>query len=156
MNYRNYTQNTNFVAGSEKLKILPFFLTDLNLPGFNLTAPEAYNRGMKINMMPDSISFNDLSITAIVDEDFKLYEEITDIVFQYINPETGTMSGTTFPEFDFWIEINNAKGNKLLKIEYYNCKIVGLGDLGFDTKDEGNIIMMPIEIRYDYFKIVKN
>lgn len=154
MNYRNYSQNTNYVAGSDKLKILPFFITDVNLPGFNLNTPETFNRGVKVNIMPDTITFNDLSITAIVDEDFKIYRELTDLVFQYINPETGSTTGTTFPEFDFWIEINNSKGNKIFKIEYYNCKIVSLGDLNLDTKDEGIHYTLPIEIRYDYFKII--
>lgn len=155
MNYRNYSQNTNFVAGSDKLELLPFYLTDLNIPGITLNTPEAYSRGIKVNLMSDSLTFNDLSMNVLVDEDFKIYHELLDLIFKYVNPETGNFSGTTFPEFDFWIEINNSKGNKLFKIEYYNCKIISLGDINLDTKDEGIHYILPLDLRFDYFKVLK-
>lgn len=40
MNKRNYYQKTNWLGGSDKFEELPFYLTNVNIPGINFNLPE--------------------------------------------------------------------------------------------------------------------
>ena len=153
MNYNNLAQKTNYLAGSAKLELAPFYLTVVNVPGINFSHPEIGGRyGSKLNVTGDTLTYNALSFEMLIDEDFKLYHEFMDKVFKNINPETGTFATQ---EFDFWIQINNNKGNKLFKIEFMNCRIESIGDIMLDVQDEITEHTMSIDIKYDYFKIIK-
>lgn len=153
MNYSNLAQKTNYIAGSDKLKLTPFFLTAVNIPGVNFSHPEISGRyGVKMNVTGDSITYNALSFEMLIDEDFEIYHEFMDKAVESINPESGSFSSQ---EFDFWIQINNNKGNKLFKIEFYNCRLESIGDIQLDTQDEITEHSMTVDIKYDYYKIIK-
>lgn len=151
MNYNNLAQKTNYVAGSDKLDLLPFYLTTVNLPGINLSHPEIGGRsGARLNVTGDTLTFNALSFEMLIDEDFNIYHEFMDKIFQNIDPEAGTFEGQ---EFDFWVEVNNNKGNKLFKVEFYNCRIESIGDILLDTQDDMTEYTMSVDIKYDYYKV---
>jgi hypothetical protein len=108
-NNNNLAQKTNFTAGSNDLELLPFYLTSLNIPGINLSHPEVGGRsGAKINLTGDTITFNTLALEVLIDEDFEVYHELMSKITSNINVEAGSFASI---EFDFWIQINNSKGN---------------------------------------------
>ena len=150
MNYNNLAQKTNYTAGSNKLNLTPFYLTNVNIPGLNFSYPEIGGRfGTKVFMAGDNIQYNTLSFEMLIDEDFNLYNEFFDKVVENINVESGSFADNTF---DFWVEINNNKGNKLMKFEFYNCRIESLGDIQLDSQDDITEHNMTVEVKYDYFK----
>lgn len=154
MNYNNLAQKTNYTAGSDKLELLPFYLTTVNLPGINLSHPSLSSRsGTLLNVTGDTVQYNALSFEMLVDEDFQIYHEFMDKIFNNINPETGTFASQ---EFDFWVEINNNKGNKLFKMEFYNCRIESVGDINLDSQDDMTEYTMSVEIKFDYYKVFKD
>ena len=154
MNYRNYAQKTNFTCGTETFDLLPFFATSINIPGINFSLPEVGGKfGTRINVSSDSIAFNSLSIEVLLDEDYKIYKEIMEVVFTHINVESGTFAEF---DFDFWCEVNDDMGAKVMKIEYYNCRIESVGDLSLDTSDDTTEQVFSLEIKFDYFKIIES
>lgn len=154
MNYNNLAQKTNYLAGSDKLELMPFYLTSVNVPGINFSHPEIGGRyGTRLNVTGDTLVYNPLSFEMLIDEDFKIYHEFMDKVFKNINPESGSFATQ---EFDFWIQLNNSKGNKLFKIEFYNCRVESIGDITMDAQDEITEHSMNVDIKYDYFKIIKS
>ncbi|MCK5535520.1 MAG: hypothetical protein KAI79_01770 [Bacteroidales bacterium] len=154
MNYRNYSQKTNYTCGTEAFDLLPFYATAVNIPGVNFSLPEVGGRsGTKLSVSADNVSFNNLSLEILVDEDYKIYNEIMDIIFDHINVESGSFADFSF---DFWCEVNDDMGKKVMKIEYYNCKIESVGDLSLDSSDDVPEQMFSLDIRFDYFKIIKN
>jgi hypothetical protein len=153
MNYHNLAQKTNYIAGSDKLDLIPFYLTTLNIPGISLGHPELGGRtGSRLNVTADTITYNTLSIEALVDEDFNVYHELMDKIFANVDPEEGTFDNV---EFDFWVEVSNNKGNKIFKLELFNCRIETIGDIQLDSQDDSTEYTMPIDVKYDYFKIEK-
>lgn len=153
MNYHNLAQKTNFIAGSNKLDLVPFYLTSLNIPGISLGHPELGGRpGARLNVTADTITYNSLSLEVLVDEDFKVYHEFMDKVLANVNPEEGTFNNI---DFDFWIEVSNSKGNKIFKLELFNCRLETIGDIQLDSQDDTTEYTMPVDIKYDYFKIEK-
>lgn len=154
MNYNNLAQKTNYIAGSDKLELLPFYLTTVNIPGINLSHVEMGSRsGARFNVTGDTIVYNTLSFEMLIDEDFNIYHEFMDKITSNINPESGSFASI---EFDFWIEINNNKGNKLFKMEFYNCRVETISDIQLDTQDDMTEHTMSVDVKYDYYKVIRN
>jgi hypothetical protein len=153
MNYNNLAQKTNYSAGSAKLELAPFYLTNVNLPGINFGHPELTSRAGRFAVTGDTIVYNPLSFEMLIDEDFNIYHEFMDKVFKTVNSESGTFATQ---EFDFWVQINNSKGNKLFLIEFYNCRVESVGDIMMDAQDEMTEHTMTVDIKYDYFKVNKD
>ena len=152
LNQRNYSQKSNFVCGSNVLSSLPFYAQTVNLPGVNFSLPEVGGRsGTRINLNSDTITFSELSIDIIIDEDYTIYKDIMNLVFTKINPETGTYVDFSF---DFWIELLDDMGNKVMKIEYYNCKIESVGEASLDSMDDSTENVFSLSLKFDYFKII--
>lgn len=151
MNYHNFAQKTNWIAGSDQFENVPFFLTSVNIPGFNLNHPEIGGRSSTKMFLPaDNIDFNSLSFDMLIDEDFEIYRELISAVNKGINVNSGNFG--TF-SFNFWIQLNNSKGNKVLKLEFNNCRIQSFGDINLDTQDEETEHTMSVELVYDFYEI---
>ena len=153
MNYNNLSQNTNFLAGSSKLELTPFYLTNVNIPGMQFTLPEAGGRGAgKIALGADTIQYNPLSFELQIDEDFKIYHEFMDKIKSAINIENTKFADNTF---DFWIQINNSKGNKLFLIEFYDCRIESISDIQLSSMEDVPLVL-NVEIKYNYYNLSTN
>lgn len=154
VNTNNFAQRTNYMAGSDKLQLLPFYLASVNIPGMNLNHPELGGRtGGRLNLTGDTITYNSLSLEVLLDEDFEIFHEFTDKVFENIDPKSGTFADLTF---DFWIEISNSKGNKLFKMEFNNCRVETIGDIQLDTQDDTTEFLLSLEFKFDYYEIIRS
>lgn len=152
MNYNNLAQKTNWTAGTDKFPLLPFYLTQINIPGFNFSLPETGSRyGSRINLASDTITFNSLSFDFLIDEDFEIYKTFFNYMKDIIDVERGTFSDSSF---NLWVELNNSKGNKLLKFEFYNCRIESIGDIELDTTSAETESVMNLVVKFDYFNLI--
>ena len=115
MNYNNLAQKTNWTAGSDKFPLIPFYLTNVSIPGMNFSIPETGSRfGTRINLQSDTVEYNSLNFDFLIDEDFEIYRAFYKYIIESINPEHGTFADKNF---NFWIELNNSKSNKIMKFE---------------------------------------
>lgn len=152
MNYNNLAQKTNWTAGTDKFPLIPFYLTNISIPGMNFSLPETGSRfGSRINLASDTITFNSLSFDFLIDEDFEIYKTFYSYIYSSINPEKGTFADISF---DLWVELNNSKGNKIMKFEFYNCRIESIGDIELDTTSPETEGTMNLSIKFDYFKLL--
>lgn len=151
-NKRNYAQRHNYMCGSSVLSDLPFFAQTVNLPGITFTLPETRTPGgaSVINMSSDSVNFNSLSLEVIVDEDYKIYKDILNAVFNHLNVETGSFADFCF---DFWVAVTDDMGKIVLKNEYHNCRIESIGDISLESMDSSNEITFSLDLKYDYFTV---
>lgn len=154
MNFNNLAQKTNYIAGSDAFKHIPFFLTSINLPGLSLSHPLAGGRhSTRLNLSADTVNWNSLSFEMLIDEDFKIYKEVHDLIKKNIKLKDGTFRDFYF---DFFIEISNNKGNKVLRMDFSNCRIASIGDIDLSTQDEATEHTMQVEMVFDYFEIENN
>lgn len=152
MNYNNLAQKTNWTAGTDKFPLVPFYLTTVNIPGMNFSIPESGSRyGTRLNLASDTVTFNTLSFDFLIDEDFEIYKAFYKHINNSINVEKGTFADISF---DMWLELNNSKGNKLLKFEFYNCRIENIGDVELDTTSPETESIMNLSLKFDYFKLL--
>lgn len=149
MNYSNLAQRTNFIASSDKFYNVPFFLTSVNIPGISIQHPEIGGRGgAALNIQGNTVTFNTLSLEMLIDEDYLIYEELMNIINKNVDVENGTFKDFFF---NFFVEVTNSKGNKVMKVDFYNCRIESIGDIELNTQDESNEMTLSLELKYDYF-----
>lgn len=152
MNYNNLAQKTNWTAGSDKFPLLPFYLTNISIPGMSFSVPETGSRyGARINLASDTVTYNSLSFDFLIDEDFELYKMFYTYIIQGVNPGKGTFADKSF---NLWVELNNSKGSSIMKFEFYNCRIESIGDVELDTTSPLTENTMNLSVKFDYFEVV--
>ncbi len=153
MNYNNLAQKTNWTASSPQFPLVPFYLTSLNIPGLNFSLPEVGGRyGSKIHLGNDSVSFNTFNFEFLIDEDFQIYNAFYEEFVKTINLHNGTFADRSF---DFWVELANSKGNKIMKLEFYNCRLESIGDINLDTTSSETEFLLSVSLKFDYYEIIK-
>jgi len=151
MNVNNFAQKTNFSAGSEALQLTEMYLQSVNIPGMSFSHPRISGRsGTQLNLTGDTITFNDLSFELLVDENFQIYHEFTNKIFNTVNPLSGSFASI---EFDFWVQVNDSKGYPLFKIVFNTCRVESIGDIDLNSTSEETEFLLPVQIKYNYFNI---
>ena len=154
MNYSNLAQRTNWIAGSDYFENLQFYLTFCSIPGLTFSHPEVGGRGSaKLNLSGDTLTYNPLSLEILIDEDFVIYHEFMKRIEENISVDHSSFADINF---DFWVQINNNKGHKLFKMEFYHCRIDNIADVILDTTDDSTEYTLPIDLKYDYYKRIPN
>lgn len=154
MNYHNLAQKTNWTAGSDKFPLLPFYLTNVSIPGMSFSIPETGARyGARMNLASDTVTYNSLSFDFLIDEDFEIYKTFYGYILENINPEHESFADKSF---NLWLELNNSKSNKIMKFEFYNCRIESISDIELDTTSDETEIVMNLGIKFDYFKLLQD
>lgn len=153
MNIHNFAQRTNWTAGSDKFPLIPFFLTNVSIPGMSFSIPETGSRfGARLNLGSDTISYNTLSFDFLIDENFDIYKSFYKNITECIDVNNGTFKNEVF---NFWIQLKDSKSSTdILKFEFYNCRIESIGDIELDTTNPETEITLNLTIKYDYYEIV--
>lgn len=151
MNVNNLAQKVNIIVGSPDLDLLPFFVQSFSLPGISFGLPEAGGRvGVKNLFASDTISYNDISFSVLIDEDFKVYFEFMDKVFKSLNVEKSTFSNDV--TFNLFMVMTNNKGTPIFKYDIYNCRIQSVGDVEINLSDESVTNTFDVGIKFEYYK----
>ena len=108
----------------------------------------------------DKMEFDALTITAIVDEDMRIWQETYDWMKGLANPVTTdqylrkNLQDRTPLYFDGFLTVNTNANNPNIRFKFQNCHPISLGGIDFDTKtDADNIPTCTIQFRYDIFEV---
>lgn len=144
----NLADVSRFLVGSDTLKLTPFFIKTFNIPSIAFSHLELNNRsGTALHLGADTIDFNDLSLDIMLDSDFKTYFELLDLAFTEVDWETGNFA---MPAFDLWVQVLNANGEVLFRIDFKNCRISSVGEVSLDPAAELGSTL-NVGIVYDYW-----
>lgn len=152
MNYNNLSQKTNYLCGSDELNFGPVYLQSFSLPGMSFSHPElgGSRYGAKLHVQSDSVSYNQLTFTILIDEHFKSYFEFYNKVLNGFNPESGNFANQ---EFTFWVTLTDSKGYPVFKVDFYSCRISDLGDIEIASNDDTVYNTLSVTCTYDYYKV---
>lgn len=108
----------------------------------------------------DKMEFDALTITAIVDEDMRIWQETYDWMKGLANPVTTdqylrkNLQDRSPLYFDGFLTVNTNANNPNIRFKFLNCHPISLGGIDFDTKtDADNIPTCTIQFRYDIFEV---
>lgn len=153
-NFNNYSQSSNYKV------FLPFLGKDfvyaqsITLPGINHSPIPMYARsGKKFNVVGDSVEYDPITISLIMDEKFRLYKRI----IEFFNSKIDYVSGEIEPDpggFTIAVEITDNLGKSILNIMFFGCVLQNFGSivLGSNSTDVENVT--DLTFVFDYFEIV--
>lgn len=148
----NLADVSQFLVGSNTLKLTPFFIKSFTIPSIAFQHPEMATRsGVKLHLGADSVDFNELSFEVMLDSNFETYFELLDLSLSEVNWDQDTFA---MPEFDLWVQVLKPNGDVMFRVDFKHCRISSLGEVALDPSAElGSSV--PVSITYDYFEYTR-
>jgi len=141
----------NFIIQFKDQKNLELMVNACNFPGFSLGQIDIPRPVVKDQRPGDSLTFNDLSLTIICDEDLKAYKEIYSYLILSANPNTGRLN-ISDSVFDCYLDLTTNKNNVKHKLHFYNAFIKSVSDIQLEsTTSEGEAPTFTAEMAYSFF-----
>jgi len=141
-----------FSISDGDLKELEFFCSGISGLGISLGAISQEWQSLTTNRPGDSLTWNELSLTAILDEDFTVFDEIFAFIQKIKDQSSNAIDWNK--SFTGVLYITNNKNKRIKKFTLYDCWISSLGDLDFSTDStDSDIHAVSINVVYDYYTL---
>lgn len=161
----NLLTNPNFRFVIEEAPKLSLFSQTFSLPGLSAEAPEVYNPFVTMKLQGDMVSFQDLQVNFIVDEDLTNYYEIYAWLMHINFPRAFTQfkemseRKTMYPELgrtDLSVMVLTNKSNYIEQVRFVQCHPIALGEISFDhTSADVTHPTCSVTFTYDYFVMME-
>jgi hypothetical protein len=167
---RNFLSPLGFKFNLSKYPKVDFFSNQVNIPGFNLGVAVQSSYLKDIPVPGDKLSYDDLTLRFIIDEDMENYLIVHDWmrgfgypenVYEYqnlLNEEQWT-SGRNLSsagQSDGTIIVYNSSMNPTIKATFKGLFPVSLSPISFDsTSNDVNYVSAEVTFKYTIFAIGK-
>lgn len=130
---RNYLTPVGFKLKLERFDGVDFFCQSVNLPDVQMPVTEVQTRFRGVPIIPGGgVSYGDLSVRFIVDEDLKNYSSIWNWIRDNGNAETdGEVEGLGYSNGQ--LEISTSNHNANFFVDFERMFPVSLTELSFDA-----------------------
>ena len=139
---------------------LKYFCQTVSIPTVSTTPVAVPTQFSNTYRHGDKLDFEALTITAIVDEDMRIWEETYNWLKGLTRPSSSTeylrkgLYDKTPLYFDGYLTVNTNANNPNIRFKFHNCHPISLGSIDFDTKTNAdNIPTCNIQFRYDLFEV---
>ena len=181
----DYASPVQFRFKCSKLPKVEFFCQSANIPGISIGSA-SFPTGLKDIPLPgDKVSYQDLAISFLVDENLQNYKEIHDWIIGLGAPQnhtqfsdlratssdrfSGSTSGSIVPGVDTpvplaeggtysdaTLTILNSKNIAVTEIRFHNIYPTTLGALSYDVKaSDVDYLAVNVDFSYMYYEIVQ-
>ena len=146
----SFSTITNIQFGSLEMPDIWWNAQSFSVPSIMVSPPKINNRsGAVINLGSDTTDYEELTLTAILDKEWKVYDELYQHFITRLNVETGEFikEGT----FDIWIQFFNGEGDLVKKFDFFRCRLINFGGLEVTTQDtEDTLNTLDLTFVFDY------
>jgi hypothetical protein len=161
---KSLLQPTKYTFEPTTLPFLRYFVQSVSLPAVQTTAPIQPNMFADIKRHGDKLRFDQLVITAIIDEDMRVWEETFNWLCALTKPDRFEQYARFFdrkadPYHDCILTVNTNSNIPNIRFKYTNCHPVSLGAVHFaETLNADNILIADITFEFDqyYIQRIKN
>ena len=181
----DYASPVQFRFKCSKLPSVEFFCQSANIPGISI-GTASMPTGLKDIPIPgEKVSYQDLSISFLVDENLNNYKEIHDWIIALGFPQNhtqfadlqaagadrypGSTSGVIVPETniavplaeggtysDATLTVLNSKNIAVTEIRFHNIFPTSLGSLSYDVQaSDVNYLQSTVDFSYMYYEIIQ-
>jgi len=152
MGNRNFITASNFYFSTDLFGgLVEYNIQAVNLPGLGFNHIKINKNSIKGNIQGDTLEFDMLSVTVILDEDFLVWKKMVNTLLLMREPYHSTSEYITKNATLF---IKNHNSKTILKLEFNDVQLERIGEVEFTTtEDEGDIITSTIDLTYDFFTI---
>lgn len=155
----NLLQPTKYTFVIPDLPFAKYFCQTVNLPDVSTSAVEVPTPFSVTKRHGDTLRWSDLSMSVLVDEDLRVWEETLEWLKSLTKPTTyeeyGKRKGIPFSKYyDGILTINTNSNIPLMRIKFYNVHPTSMGQLIFDTTQTAEqTITLDMAFSYDYFEV---
>ena len=155
----NFLQTTKYTFVIANLPFARYFCQNVNLPGVTSNEIEVPNPFSSTYRHPTKMSFEAFTITFLVDEDLKVWEETFKWIVSLTRPESYSQYIKSFnreasPYQDGILTINTNANLSNIRIKFRNVFPVSLGGIQFSTMNSADTTpTADVTFRYDIFDI---
>ena len=155
-------QSTKFTFVIPDMPFLKYFCQTVNLPSVSTTEvmiPTPFSATYRAG---DKLVYDAFTITAIMDEDLRVWEETYKWLISLTRPESYTQYARKPGQnpasaplyFDGYLTVNTNANNPNIRVKFHNCHPTSIGLISFDTKVDADVIpTADFTFRYDLFEI---
>lgn len=147
---RNYLAPVGFQLKLDLFEGVDFFCQKANLPGINMPTTEVATRFRSYAIPPGGgVTYDDLSLTFIVDEDLVNYKSVHNWIEEYGNANDTQEGETLFSNGQLNILTSNFNLNHI--IDYERLFPISLSPIEFDA-GVSDIEFFTAQVTFKYFK----
>ena len=175
----DYASPIQFRFKCSKLPTVEFFCQTANIPGIGLGVADVETPLKSIPFPGDKVTYQDLAISFLVDENLNNYKEIHDWIIGLGAPQNHTQFSTlrdtgtdrfpgqttnspnnnTIPDggtySDATLTVLNSKNIAVTEIRFHNIFPTSLGALSYDVQaSDVNYLSTSVDFSYMYYEIV--
>ena len=175
----DYASPVQFRFKCSKLPEVEFFCQTANIPGIGLGQADIDTPLKSIPFPGDKVTYQDLAISFLVDENLNNYKEIHDWIIGLGAPQNHTQFSTlrdtgtdrfpgqttnspnnnTVPDggtySDATLTVLNSKNIAVTEIRFHNIFPTSLGALSYDVQaSDVNYLSVGVDFSYMYYEIV--
>jgi hypothetical protein len=152
----NYLSPTNFSVSIQRLPNVEFFTQKTGVPGLTAAAVEMNAPTNPFYEVPQNISYSDLDLTFIVDENMNNYKEVLNWMEGIAGPEstdqTKSLLAAAKFKSDIILTITNSHKNPHVQFTFKDCFPTSLGGINFDVNvQDVSYATCSVTMRYDTF-----
>lgn len=159
----NLFQPTGFklIIDRKNYPNLEFFAQTVSHPGATLGAAELpFSRIQSVPQSGDTLTFSELSVTILLDEDFNAYSEMYNWMIRMVNTKQKTAYDAsqkegalaTFTDISVIALTSHNNANKTIR--YRDAIPTSIGDVNFEATNSGvEFLTFPVNFRFSYFEI---
>ena len=181
----DYASPVQFRFKCSKLPTVEFFCQSANIPGISIGSASMPTGLKDIPIPGEKVSYQDLAISFLVDENLNNYKEIHDWIIALGFPQNhtqfadlqaagadrypGTTSGAVVPitntpvplaeggtYSDATLTVKNSKNIAVTEIRFNNIFPTALGSLSYDVQaSDVNYLQASVDFSYMYYEIVQ-
>ena len=150
---RNFLTSSNFqfitdLFGEE----ISYNIQSVNLPGVGFNHIEISKGSIKGRIQDDTLNFDMLSITFIIDEDLEIWKQMIKTLF-IMRDVTDSTSQCVYKNGILLIKNQNSETKA--KLEFKDLQIEKIGEVTFNTTEsEDEFITCTVDLTYDYFTLI--
>jgi len=124
---------------------------DVNIPGLTLGELVISRPVIRDLRNGDSLTYEDLVVTCLCDEDLMAYSEVYNYIVKSADPLTGNIN-VTYPVFDSTLLLTTNKNNIQHKITFYNCFFKSIGGIQMTSQSSAEEeLTFALTLGYSYY-----
>lgn len=158
----NFFQPTGFKVSVDRKNYpnIEFFAQSVNLPSLSLAPAELPFRQARLPMPGDTLSFGELTINMLLDEDLNSYKEMYNwmvrlVKEKHVTAQEALLNDKVASTTDIIITALTSHNNSNVKIQYHDAVPTSLGDVNVEANNSSvEYIVVPISFRFTYFELI--
>jgi hypothetical protein len=164
---QNPAQSNKFQLYFERLPYMTFFCKEANLPGVSLDPVSQKTLFIELFAPGDKLSYEELEISFIVDEDYRSWQSVHDWIrgvtlptnfeeYQNLNlQQRYNVSPSIEPQYsDAVLTLYTNKNNEHIKINFKDCFPISLTGVKFNTENNADVIIYAdAKFKFSYYNI---